>query len=306
MSRPRSLVAHQYTPDTGVSLELPVGFEPTLVVQPIGTFRVDPAADPHETVAARLSLLRETADAVAASGTVQARRLGNRDGAVTEELDLTEPDGTRQWTTLALTAGRLVSIVARLAAERVGEVDWEESVEEMRASVRFVHLDDAGTHDPDAEWSTLTDLDLGISLEAPSGWEAVQHEGLLLRAPEGTEEKILPLLAIAAAAPEGDTWEWFEAFTAQVLHDLTQQGAAELDTQRFALSSHDADVFTVTTRLGEADDPADPPRVQLVGWIWGGPTQLYQVQAHTGPSRAVSDVETFDRMVRSIRLLATP
>lgn len=331
MSRPQCVVTHLNTRGTGVSLELPVAFAassveaeaasyvltpvdgsaaenaPTVRVQAIGTFAHDPGADPDATIAARLTLLRETADAVAATGTVRSRTVGRRDGAVTEEVDVTEPDGNRMWATVALTAGRLVSIVVRVTAQDLTDdaaAGWDVIVEEMRSSLRFVAVDDAGTVDPDGSWSTLADLDLGVSLEAPVDWEAVPHDGLLLKASQESVEGILPLVAVAEAEPGGDTWEWFDVFTQSVLTELTEHGAADLDTQRYALSSVGADVFTVTTRLGVEGDPTDPPRIQMAGWIWAGPTWMYTVQAHTAPSRAAEDMATFDRMVRSIRLLS--
>ena len=342
MSRPQNPMTHLNTRGTGVSLELPVDFTasslepeaatyvltpldgtaradaPSVRVQAIGTFAHDPAADPDETIAARLTLLAQTADAVAATGQVRARTVGNRDGAVTEEVDVTEPDGSHLWATLALTAGRLVSIVARVApadlaaagdtegathSDTRGDTHWDTVVADMRASLRFVALDDAGTLDPGLAWTTLVDLDQGISLEAPTDWEAVPHEGVLLRAPQPSDEGIVPLLMIAPATPEGDTWEWFDEFAASAVQEFAE-GGRDLDTQRFALSSMGADVVTVTTRLGVEGDLDDPPRVQMVGWIWAGPTWMYQVVGHTAPSRATDDTAIFDRMVRSIRLLA--
>lgn len=145
---------------------------------------------------------------------------------------------------------------------------------------------------------SLTAADVLVSLRVPRGWSAsVPHpHGVLVQGPDGAT------LSVEQGSPEQPGHRWFVDFAAAVPGRLQDDlpGFELIGTERFRLSSLDADVLVVTARL---DDGETPATAQLQAYVWASSTRMYAVGASTPLAHEARDLPLFTAMVHSLRLL---
>lgn len=316
MTRPFSPLVHFHSRHTGVSLELPVGFEraggdessatyavvdddgragagdPIVRVQVVGTFA---EADAQE----RRGMVTELADGMARSGgELLARTPGVVDEAPVDTVVLRRPDGVHVHATAVATGAAVLTVVA--SGEDAALLPTYDA---MVASLRFV--DPAAHEDTDgADWTTLTSLDLLVSARVPRGWEVaeVTASSFTVTGPESASGQ-RPVVTVEAGEPAEPGHAWFADFAEQVVPRLRAEvpGFEEIATERFALSSTNADVLLVRARR-VAGDLA--PTAQVQAWVWAGSTRMLVVSGSTLLEHEQRDLPVFETVVRSLRLLS--
>lgn len=152
------------------------------------------------------------------------------------------------------------------------------------------------------DWTTLTGVDLLVSLRIPRGWEvdAPDEHTLIVQGPAGAA--LRPTLTIEDGEPEGPGHEWFVGFAAAVPQLLAEQveGFDLLGVERFRLSSFYADVLMVTARRGGGEAP---PTTQVQAYVWVRSDTMYVLGGSTLVENEARDLPVLVEMVRSLRVL---
>ena len=323
-------LVHFYSYATGVSLELPVGFEfagedgtsatyadlpddgvvtdltPRVQIRVAG--RTEQERGGRLAFADRQQAVRALADGFAAvSGEVVERRDRTVDGEPACTVVLHRADGGYLHTTAIADGDRLVTVGA--AGSRADLLPaYDAAVDSIRL-IPFAEATDtaAGADLPDGTgWTSLASADLLISLRVPLGWDGdpVDEHTLRVyrdpadRAPDGTPYRAS--LGVSRGAPEQLGPEWFEEFCAAVPARLAEASGFELlGTDRFRLSSGAA-VFAITARQHAAGAPATS---QLLAYAWANSYRMYVFDAATLRPHESRDLPDFQAILGSVRVL---
>lgn len=326
MSQPhgaRPDVVHFYSYATGVSLELPVGFEfageddaSAGYVDASGDVPAD--SDPRVQVrsVARIEgaepqqAVHALADGFAAVG---GELLERRDRQVDDEPGCTvvlrrADDGRYVHTTAAADGDRLVTVTAIAPTP-----DLLPRFDAAIDSIRFVPLASPFGAAPEPApaartgWTDLASVDLLLSLRVPVGWDVEAADEFHLRmyrdpadaAPDGTPYRAH--LGIALGEPEEAGPDWFERFCDAIPGQLG--GSAPdldlVDVERYELSSG-ARVLALTARQHAE---GAPPTSQLLAYVWANSYRMYEVDAATLREHEARDLPDFSAILRSVRVL---
>lgn len=318
---------HFFSWATGVSVELPVGFErveegesfadyadrdderPDAPVRRRLRITVVGSFDPGMSAADRRDAAVELADGFAAGdGEVLRREELVVDDELVALVVVRRPDGTHLHLAAVATRGRLVSWAGSGSDEGV-VADLDAAL----AGARFVGLDGSeadlldviGAEDPTADdWVSVTSTDLLVSLRIPRGW-SVEHPtpaSLRVYGEPDPDEGFRPTLSVEAGEPEEPGHPWFEQLCAAVLETVGAMPEVEVvETLRLRLSSQAADALLVSARYAATDDA--PQTAQLQGWIWLGSTRMLLVGGATLRRHEARDLPVLAQVVRSLRVL---
>lgn len=326
---------HFFSPVTGVSMELPAGFQARpagpsgqsylrwddddeVLLAAVDIRVLGPADDPDAAVTAAV-------DAMAAQG----EELGRRWHAVDDERvlavelhhphGLPAPDDAPGGPEADLLSGDLsvlfaaVVVGGRLVALTFAS-PWPTpagTFEQALASCRFPLAEGGaprGTSYPrersaggtGVELSSVTSADLHLSLQVPVGWEIVADTALL-RCYGPAADGQQPTFTIRQGMPEESGEDWFAQFREGAVARMPQvvPGFALLDRQDMVLSSW----LDVTAVYYRRDDPRGASVSQLQAYLWADSYRMYVVDAATARSRESADLPLFGAILASIRLL---
>ncbi|MDP3893027.1 hypothetical protein [Nocardioides sp.] len=157
---------------------------------------------------------------------------------------------------------------------------------------------------------SLTNTDQLVSLLVPTGWDVLAEDTstMTIQGPPG-EDGYRPTMKVEVARPERPGHEWFEEFVEGVVPELEAgvEGIEVVGTAHFALSSRNAEVFAVHTRLSPGPDPdlppGTPPASQVQAWVWAGSFRMVVFSCSTSQAREETDVPLFEEIIASLRLL---
>lgn len=299
-----------YSPDTGVSLELPVGFEQA----PVTTgARYRLTADDDVTPIAWLDVTlisgadadaaRAADDLVTAVKQAAAQVISQGNGTVDDCRVLTvvvrpgdSLPGLVLHYSVAITPGSLRTFAA--VAPWAERDRWLPVFDRAVASCRFLRTANAVPEDGSG-YGSLTRLDMGVSLLVPRGWSVIDDEQRIrLRGPEA--DGVSPTFTLVQGEPEEPGEDWFDNFrrTAVSQTARTASGYEQVAVEDFALSS-----FVDVTALFYHRDADGRPMSQLQAYLWAGSYRMLVADAAAPRALQDSAFAAFETILRSIRLL---
>lgn len=156
-------------------------------------------------------------------------------------------------------------------------------------------------HLSDPVYSSLTRLDLGVSLLVPRGWN-VTGDGSTLRVIGPRRDDSSPTFTLLQGEPEEPGEDWYLRFcqSAQAQLAATAPGFELVRVDAFVLSSFVAVTAVYYRRRGTPDDR---PVSQLQAYLWADSTRMLVVDAATARAAESTDFPVFDHILRSLRLL---